>query len=106
MDLPAEITIDTGTAITLGVIFLLILVSGFFSGSETALTAASKARLTQLARKGSSRAATVVALRDKSDSLIGAILIGKVFGVNQRHIEKMPRRLINAQIPVAGDGHF
>lgn len=76
MDLPAEITIDTGTAITLGVIFLLILVSGFFSGSETALTAASKARLTQLARKGSSRAATVVALRDKSDSLIGAILIG------------------------------
>ncbi|MCR9071914.1 MAG: HlyC/CorC family transporter [Alphaproteobacteria bacterium] len=76
MDLPSEFTIDAGTAITLGVIFLLILLSGFFSGSETALTAASKARLTQLARKGSTRAATVVALRDKSDSLIGAILIG------------------------------
>ncbi|MEQ8396724.1 HlyC/CorC family transporter [Thalassobaculum sp.] len=76
MDLPSDFSIDAGTAITLGVIFLLIILSGFFSGSETALTAASKARLTQLARKGSTRAATVVALRDKSDSLIGAILIG------------------------------
>ncbi|MFX4220810.1 MAG: HlyC/CorC family transporter [Thalassobaculum sp.] len=76
MELPSDFTIDAGTAITLGVIFLLIILSGFFSGSETALTAASKARLTQLARKGNTRAGTVVALRDKSDSLIGAILIG------------------------------
>lgn len=76
MDLPSTLDIDLETAITLGVIALLILLSGFFSGSETALTAASKARLSQLARKGSTRAATVVALKDKSDSLIGAILIG------------------------------
>ncbi|SDF40955.1 HlyC/CorC family transporter [Thalassobaculum litoreum] len=78
MDLPTtfDIDIDIGTAITLGVILLLIIMSGFFSGSETALTAASKARLSQLARKGSGPAATVVALKEKSDSLIGAILIG------------------------------
>jgi Mg2+/Co2+ transporter CorB len=76
MDLPSTLDIDMETAITLGVIALLILLSGFFSGSETALTAASKARLSQLARKGSARAATVVDLKDKSDSLIGAILIG------------------------------
>ena len=75
MDL-TTIEIDAETAITLGVIFFLILMSGFFSGSETALTAASKARLSQLARKGSTRAATVVELKEKSDSLIGAILIG------------------------------
>jgi Mg2+/Co2+ transporter CorB len=68
--------VDPATAITLGVILLLILLSGFFSGSETALTAASKARLTQLARKGSKGAETVVKLKDDSDSLIGAILIG------------------------------
>ena len=76
MDLPTSFDIDMETAITLGVIALLIVLSGFFSGSETALTAASKARLSQLARKGSTRAATVVDLKDKSDSLIGAILIG------------------------------
>ncbi len=76
MDLPSTLDIDMETAITLGVIALLILLSGFFSGSETALTASSKARLSQLARKGSTRAATVVDLKDKSDSLIGAILIG------------------------------
>ncbi|WP_028795561.1 HlyC/CorC family transporter [Thalassobaculum salexigens] len=76
MDLPTTFDIDIETAITLGVILLLIIMSGFFSGSETALTAASKARLSQLARKGSGPAATVVALKEKSDSLIGAILIG------------------------------
>jgi len=76
MDLPSTLDIDMETTITLGVIALLILLSGFFSGSETALTAASKARLSQLARKGNGRAATVVDLKDNSDSLIGAILIG------------------------------
>lgn len=76
MELPTTLDIDMETAITLGVIFLLILLSGFFSGSETALTAASKARLSQLARKGNVRASTVVGLKEKSDSLIGAILIG------------------------------
>ena len=76
MDLPTSFDIDMETAITLGVIALLIVLSGFFSGSETALTASSKARLSQLARKGSTRAATVVNLKEKSDSLIGAILIG------------------------------
>ncbi|MDF1792109.1 MAG: HlyC/CorC family transporter [Thalassobaculaceae bacterium] len=76
MDFPSSIDIDLETAITLGVIALLILLSGFFSGSETALTAASKARLSQLARKGNERATTVVDLKENSDSLIGAILIG------------------------------
>jgi len=67
---------DTSLALTLGVIFVLLLLSGFFSGSETALTAASQARLSQLARKGSEAAATVIALKERSDRMIGAILIG------------------------------
>ncbi len=67
---------DTSLALTLGGIFLLLLLSGFFSGSETALTAASQARLSQLARKGSKGAATVIALKERSDRMIGAILIG------------------------------
>ncbi|GHD43901.1 membrane protein [Thalassobaculum fulvum] len=67
---------DTSLALTVGGIFLLLLLSGFFSGSETALTAASQARLSQLARKGSKGAATVIALKERSDRMIGAILIG------------------------------
>ncbi|AHC73510.1 CBS domain protein [Candidatus Endolissoclinum faulkneri L5] len=76
MNLYSIIDTDIEIPITICTIAFLILLSGFFSGSETALTTASKARLSQLARKGSSRAATVIDLKDKSDSLIGAILIG------------------------------
>src|SRR3546814_583586 len=50
--------------------------SAFFSGSETALTAASEARLSQLARRGNKAAVTVLELKRRSDRLIGSILIG------------------------------
>ncbi|AFX98686.1 CBS domain pair family protein [Candidatus Endolissoclinum faulkneri L2] len=76
MNLCSIIDEEIDIPITIFAIAFLILLSGFFSGSETALTTASKARLSQLARKGSSRAAIVIDLKDKSDRLIGAILIG------------------------------
>ena len=59
-----------------GAIILLILLSAFFSSAETALTAASDARMRQLARKGSKRALIVEKLRSDRDTLISAILIG------------------------------
>ena len=58
-------------------ITLLIFVSAFFSGSETALTAASRARLHQHSRRGNRRADMVSDLKDHSEQLIGAILIGE-----------------------------
>ncbi|MEQ8389130.1 MAG: HlyC/CorC family transporter [Alphaproteobacteria bacterium] len=61
---------------TLAAIGGLIVLSGFFSGSETALTAASRARLHQAEKSGDSRAATVNRLRDNPDRLIGTILLG------------------------------
>lgn len=67
---------NTTFALTLGAIFVLLVLSGFFSGSETALTAASQARLSQLARKGNKAAETVITLKERSDRMIGAILIG------------------------------
>ena len=67
---------DQGVLLTLGAILGLIVLSAFFSGSETALTAASRARLHQLQRRGNQRAATVTRLRESSDTLIGAILVG------------------------------
>lgn len=57
-------------------IFVLIILSAFFSGSETALTAVSRSRMHQLAKKGDKRAGVVINLIEKRDRLIGALLIG------------------------------
>lgn len=62
--------------ITTGVIFVLLLLSGLFSGSETALTAASKARIHHMAKHGDKRAKRVSRLIDDKERLIGAILLG------------------------------
>ncbi|RED51241.1 HlyC/CorC family transporter [Aestuariispira insulae] len=59
-----------------GIILFLLLLSGFFSGSETALTAASRARMHQLKKQGEERAKTVLELHDRKDRMIGAILLG------------------------------
>ncbi len=67
---------DTGLFISIGAIFVLLLLSAFFSGSETALTAASKARLFALEKEGNKRAAMVNKIRDQKDRLIGALLLG------------------------------
>lgn len=65
-----------GLAITLGLICALIVLSAFFSGSETALTAASRARMHALEQDGSKRAGLVSRLMDMPEQLIGAILLG------------------------------
>ena len=59
----------------ISIIFLLAL-SGFFSGSETALTAASRARMHQLEQDGNKRAKRVNRLITDRESLIGTILLG------------------------------
>ncbi len=61
---------------TVASIFALLLLSAFFSGSETALTAASRASLHKLADDGSHGAARALALTEDSERLIGAILLG------------------------------
>ena len=57
-------------------IVVLMLLSAFFSGSETALTAASKARMHGLEQKGDGRAALVNHVRDKKERMMGALLLG------------------------------
>ena len=57
-------------------IFALLLLSAFFSGSETALTAASSARLHNREKEGDGRAAAVNKIRAKKDRMIGALLLG------------------------------
>lgn len=61
---------------TIGIIVGLICLSGFFSGSETALTAVSRARMHTLEHNGEARAGIVNKLIERRDRLIGALLIG------------------------------
>jgi Mg2+/Co2+ transporter CorB len=57
-------------------IAVLLVLSAFFSGSETALTRASRPLMHQLENKGNERAKTVNKLQEGKGRLIGAILIG------------------------------
>ena len=57
-------------------ILILLALSAFFSGSETALTASTRSRLTGLSNKGHKNAKTAIELLNKKESLIGAILLG------------------------------
>ena len=68
--------LDQEDIATIAAILVLILLSAFFSGSETALTAASEARIHQLSLRGRKRADIVLRLREQNDTLIGSILIG------------------------------
>ena len=57
-------------------VLCLLMLSAFFSGSETALTAASRGKLKGASDKGSRGAGVALGLTDDSERLIGAILLG------------------------------
>ena len=57
-------------------IFILLILSAFFSGSETALLSFPRLRLKHLARKGDRRAVVILALLKRPDRLLGTILVG------------------------------
>ena len=57
-------------------VIILLLISGFFSGSETALTAASRGKLHAQSEQGSYGAKQALKLTDKSEHLIGSLLLG------------------------------
>ena len=62
--------------IMLGIVLLLLCFSGFFSGSETALTAASRARMHAAEKDGDKRATIVAKLLNMRERLLGGILLG------------------------------
>lgn len=67
---------DSSLLFPIGAILALIGMSAFFSGSETALTAVSKARIHKLESDGNARASVVSFLIRDRERLIGAILLG------------------------------
>ena len=68
--------IDTAFWATIGAILALLVLSGFFSGSETALTASSRSKLRAQADKGARGAGRALRLTEDSERLIGAVLLG------------------------------
>lgn len=67
---------DAAFWITAGAILFLLVLSGFFSGSETALTAASRGKLRTQAGKGSQGAARALRITEDNERLIGSVLLG------------------------------
>ena len=68
--------IDAAFWLTSGAILLLLVLSAFFSGSETALTASSRGKLKSQAEKGQKGAERALELTEDSERLIGSILLG------------------------------
>ena len=68
--------LDSALFIPVGIIFFLLTLSAFFSGSETALTATSEARMHKFESDGNLRARRVNSLIRDRERLLGSILLG------------------------------
>ncbi|MDX5349682.1 MAG: CNNM domain-containing protein, partial [Paracoccaceae bacterium] len=69
-------TLDTAFWLTCAAILVLLVMSAFFSGSETALTAASRGKLKAQADKGSRGAKAAMTVTEDRERMIGALLLG------------------------------
>jgi len=68
--------LDAAFWTTAGAILFLLVLSGFFSGSETALTAASRGKLRSNADKGDKGAQKAFDVTEDRERLIGSVLLG------------------------------
>jgi Hemolysins and related proteins containing CBS domains len=68
--------LDTGDAIRLLALIILVILSSFFSSSETALTTVSKIRMRTLAENGDKHAKIVLSVTSDTGKMLSAILIG------------------------------
>ncbi len=68
--------IDASFWATSAAILALLVLSGFFSGSETALTAASRGKLRARADKGDRGAERALDITEDNERLIGSVLLG------------------------------
>src|SRR5450830_711655 len=62
--------------LSLVIVVICLLLSAFFAGSETALTASSRASMARLEKHGNRRAAIVNRLLEQRERLLGALLFG------------------------------
>ena len=62
--------------LSLVIVLVCLLLSAFFAGSETALTASSRASMARLQKQGNKRASIVNRLLEQRERLLGALLFG------------------------------
>ena len=62
--------------LSLVIVLVCLLLSAFFAGSETALTASSRASMARLQKQGNKRAGIVNRLLEQRERLLGALLFG------------------------------
>lgn len=67
---------DSGLTIEISIISILIVLSAFLSGSETALLSVNKIRIRHLANTGNKNASILIKLFENPEQLLTAILIG------------------------------
>ncbi|MHA3978725.1 HlyC/CorC family transporter [Halovulum sp. GXIMD14794] len=67
---------DAALWLTVAAVLALLMLSAFFSGSETALTAASRGKLHGMADKGHRGAIRALKLTEDNERLIGSVLLG------------------------------
>ena len=70
---------DPSLLILFIVLIILLILSGFFSGSETGMMAANKIKLKNLSKKSKNSAKRSLELLKKPDQLLSAILVGNNF---------------------------
>jgi Mg2+/Co2+ transporter CorB len=73
---PSLPSLDATFWITAGAILGLLVLSAYFSGSETALTAASRGKLRARADKGEKGAQKALEITEDNERLIGSVLLG------------------------------
>ena len=73
---------DPSLIFLLLILISLLIVSGFFSGSETGMMAANKIKLKNLSKKSKTSAKRALELLKKPDQLLSAILVGNNFSID------------------------
>ncbi len=76
---PGADVLSVSLWIAIAIIIVCLALSAFFAASETALTAASRARMHALEKSGDRRAALVNRLLSRRNRMIGACLLGNTF---------------------------
>ncbi|MDD6042419.1 MAG: hemolysin family protein [Eubacteriaceae bacterium] len=67
---------DTHIGYSIGIIVVLVILSAYFSATETAFTSLNRIRLKNMAADGNKKAKKVLELEEQYDNLLSAILVG------------------------------
>ncbi|MBE6533588.1 MAG: HlyC/CorC family transporter [Ruminococcaceae bacterium] len=69
-------SLPDGSTLTFILMFILLLLSGFFSATETAYTSFNRTKMKNLAAEGNKRAASTLKLSDSYDKVLSTLLVG------------------------------